>query len=116
MASDQREPETRILYIGEAALIYCFSFENDPTVAGGETLSAPAMTVDIARVTFGAPTVLTSDFVQYDENGLVVRTVLSGKGIRVAVTPVTRGECQATCLVNASGGSTVARVVNFTVK
>ncbi len=114
------QPSTRVLQVGAAAKVFCFSFEDDGEVTAGQTLSGPTISVTNGNplVTLGAATVLTDDFEQLDPGGKVLGSVPAGEGVQASVTVAgaTRGQCTVTCLAPASGGATLTRQVNFLVQ
>lgn len=116
MAADSRPPDTRELYASEGPEVYCFDFTDCPTLTSGGAISAPTVTVDVNRVTLGTPTVLTADFTEYDRNGNVVATVAAGKGVKVTVTGVSKGQCEVKCQVTGSDGQKPVAAANFIVR
>lgn len=117
MPSDTRPVETHELYLGEAALVYCASFEDDPAVTGGATIVSASVLVENAKITAGAAQVITSEFVQYDRDGVTeLASVPAGKGVSVALTPTAKGSCEVTVRAVCSDGQTPAVKARFTVK
>ena len=110
-----------MLFVGEAAKVFCADFQDYAPVANGETLSSPSVSVtnwtsSSTGLTVANATVLTADFVEYDRGDVAVATVPSGMGVKFTVTPVSKGEYTVTVLVVCSGGSTEGKQVKFTVK
>lgn len=119
--NDVREPEVRVLYRGESAVVYCIDMQDEPEVAAGAAISLPQVAIidgSGTLVSFGAPSVTAADFVQKDRDGNVEKTVPAGKGIKFAATPgATKGAC--TALVSALeslGNSRIGKPVQFQVK
>lgn len=124
--NDERPDDERTGFRGEAP-VYCYDFKDYPEVAGGGVLTNPVLVVSggsAALVTLGSPFVLTSDFVEKDANGLVQRTVPSGKGVKALHTfPAVggaKGDCTVTCTVSVDGGppggTRIAKRCKFTIK
>lgn len=116
MATDTRTPETKIVFLGEAALVYCASFEASPAIAAGATISNPVVSVDIAKVTLGNPQINAAVFNEYDANGNVGESVPANKGVIFTVTPLAKGQCTVTIKVSASDGSTPGKQIAFQVR
>lgn len=116
MPSDYRPPEIHELYLTEEALVYCFSFEDDPVICGGATISSvTAVSSDTAKMTVGSPQVNTSVFEQKDRNGVVVRSVPANKGVKVALTTVARGQVSVTVKITCSDGQKPASKAVFNI-
>lgn len=117
MPTDSRPPETHELWLGEAALVYCFDFSDEPALTGGATLDSATVTPDSsAKVSAGTPQVLAADFSQYDADGSVVATVAAGEGVKVALTAVARGQTRVVCQATFSDGQRPIIAANFVVK
>lgn len=121
MASETRPVETKVLYIGESVKTFCADFQDYPEVTSNESLSNPSVSVtnnpSNVTLTPSSPTVLTTDFIEYDRNGKVNELVPSGKGVTFLVSiGSTRGQCTVTVLVTADGGATIGKQVDFVIK
>lgn len=116
MPSDSRPPELHELKLGESALVYCADFSNDPAVTGGATLSGPTATADnSAIVAVSNPTVIATDFTQYDSAGLAVDSVPANKGVSFLVQAVKKGQTRVRIQVVCSDGQNPIVDVNFKV-
>ena len=116
MPSDSRPPELHELKLGESALVYCASFENDPAVTAGATLSSPTVTSDnSAIVAVSNAQVTAAIFYQYDADGLVIDSVPAGKGVSFLVQAVKKGQTRVRVQVACSDGQNPIVDINFKV-
>lgn len=99
-----RDLETHEQYTTEEGALFCFDFSKFSEVQAGATLSNPVMEGP-AGITFGTPTVLSATFTEYRQDG-TTRTVASGKGVSVRITPTVANTTpyEIACTVDESGG------------
>jgi hypothetical protein len=116
MASDTRPVETKDAYVSEEAIVYCFSFADEPAVTGGATLSGPTAAVENTRITAGVAQVNGVDFLYYAEDSVtVLGTVPANKGVKVPLTFNSKGSCEVTIKVVCSDGQKPERKVRFRI-